>query len=215
MSLEVWADYFVEERFIPLQVEKTSMKEPREDLKADADERAEAPDFETLTPPEELVRGDRTRDDFFDAVLALDSPATAKDVAELAGHGVDSAREYLDWFERMGIVTQVTESPATYKRNQEYLNWRRVQKLQQEYATEELLDLLKMESERAETLEREFDVESPDKISISRYASETDRSIEEVWEHLSAWKTARRRVALLERGLMTESGDGADLQSAV
>ena len=191
------------------------MEEPREELKVDADERPEAPDFEALTPPEELVRGDRTRDDFFDAVLALDSPATANDVAELAGHGVDAAREYLDWFEQMGIVTQVTESPATYERNQEYLHWRRAQKLRQEYATEELLDLLKTESERAETLEREFDVESPDKISVSRYASETDRSIEEVWERLSAWQTARRRVALLERALTTESGDGADLQSAV
>ena len=191
------------------------MEEPREELKADADERSEAPDFEALSSPEELVRGGRTRDDFFDAVLALDSPATANDVADLAGHGVDSAREYLDWFERMGIVTQVTESPATYERNQEYLNWRRVQKLRQEYATEELLDLLKTESERAETLEREFDVESPDEISVSRYASETDRSIEAVWERLSAWQTARRRVALLERALTTESGDGADLQSAV
>jgi hypothetical protein len=191
------------------------MKEPHEELKADADERAEAPDFEGLTSPEESVRGDRTRDDFFDAVLALDNPATANDVAELAGHGVDSAREYLDWFERMGIVTQVTGSPATYERNQEYLNWRRVQKLRQEYATEELLDLLKTESKRAETLEREFDVESPDEVSVSRYASETDRSIEEVWERLSAWQTARRRVVLLERALTTESGDGADIQSAV
>jgi len=191
------------------------MEEPREELKADADEHAEALDFEALTSPEELVRGDRTRDDFFDAVLALDSPATANDVADLAGHGVDSAREYLDWFERMGIVTQVTDSPATYERNQEYLNWRRVQKLRQEYATEDLLDLLKTESKRAETLEREFDVESPDKISISRYASETDRSIEAVWERLSSWQTARRRVALLERALTTESGDGADIHSAV
>ena len=191
------------------------MEEPREDLKADADERAEAPDFEALAPPEELVRGGRTRDDFFDAVLALDSPATANDVAELAGHGVDSAREYLEWFERMGIVTQVTESPATYERNQAYLNWRRVQKLRQEYVTEELLDLLKTESERAATLEREFEVESPDDVSVSHCASETDRSIEEVWEHLSAWQTARRRVALLERALTVESGDNTDPQSAV
>jgi len=191
------------------------MEEPREELKADADERAEAPDFEALTPPGELVRGDRTRDDFFDAVLALDSPATAKEVAELAGHGVDAAREYLDWFERMGIVTRVTDSPATYERNQEYLNWRRVQKLRRQYATDELLDLLKMESERAETLQSEFDVESPDEISITRYASETGQSIEDVWERLSAWQTARRRVALLERALTTRSGDGADMQSAV
>jgi hypothetical protein len=191
------------------------MEEPRAELKADADERTEAPDFEALASPEELVRGDRTRDDFFDAVLALDEPATASDVAELAGHGVDAAREYLEWFEQMGIVTQVTDSPATYKRNQAYLNWRRVQKLQQEYTTEELLDLLKTESERVETLESDFEAESPDNISISRYASETDRSIEDVWERLSAWHTARRRVALLERALMTESGDSTDLQSAV
>jgi hypothetical protein len=191
------------------------MEEPRDELKADADERAEAPDFEALIPPKELVRGERTRDDFFDAVLELDSPTTASDVAELAGHGVDAAREYLEWFERMGIVTQVTESPATYERNQEYLNWRRVQKLRREYATEELLDLLKTESERAETLKKEFGVESPSEISISRYASQTDRSIEDVWERLSAWQTARRRVALLERALTTESGDGADLQPAV
>ena len=191
------------------------MDDPRDELKVDVDGRPEAPDFEALVSPEKLVRGERTRDDFFDAVLGLDSPTTANDVADLAGHGVDAAREYLDWFERMGIVTLVTESPATYERNQEYLNWRRVQKLRQEYATEELLDLLKTESERAETLGSEFDAESPDEISISRHASETDRSIRTVWERLAAWHTARRRMTLLERALTAESGDGADLQSAV
>ncbi|WP_136717349.1 DUF7342 family protein [Halorientalis salina] len=185
------------------------MEEPRSELKADAAERGESPDFDTLAPPADLVRGDRTRDDFFDAVLGLDSPATASEVADLAGHGVDAAREYLDWFERMGIVTQVTDSPATYERNQAYLNWRRVQTLRTDYTTEELLDLLKTESERAETLAREFDVASPDEISIAQYAAETKRSIEEVWEDRSAWQTARRRIALLERALTTESGDAA------
>ena len=92
------------------------MEDPGSDIKADADERA--PDFDALTPSEEVVRGDRTRDDFFDAVLGLDDPTTAGEVAERAGHGVDAAREYLDWFERMGIVTKVTDSPATYERNQ-------------------------------------------------------------------------------------------------
>lgn len=191
------------------------MEEPRDELKADAGERAESPDFDALTPPEELVRGDRTRDDFFDAVLALNSPGTASDVAELAGHGVDAAREYLEWFEQLGIVIQITESPATYKRNQEYLNWRRVQTLRKEYSTEELLDFLKTEAARTEMLESEFDSTSPDNVSIARYAEETEQSIEEVWERLSTWHTARRRVTLLERALATESRDGADVQSAV
>jgi len=191
------------------------MEEPRSELKADADGRADTPDFDELVSPEKLVRGDRTRDDFFDAVLALDSPATASDVADLAGHGVDAAREYLEWFEQMGIVRKVTESPATYERNQEYLNWRRVQTLRNEYTAEELVDLLETESERVETLQREFEATSPNEISISRYANEAGQSIENVWERLSAWRTARRRVTLLERALTTESGDGADLQSAV
>ena len=191
------------------------MEEPRSELKADADGRADTPDFDELVSPEKLVRGDRTRDDFFDAVLALDSPATASDVADLAGHGVDAAREYLEWFEQMGIVRKVTESPATYERNQEYLNWRRVQTLRNEYTAEELVDLLETESERVEALQREFEATSPNEISISRYANETGQSIETVWERLSAWRTARRRVTLLERALTTESGDGADLQSSV
>jgi len=188
------------------------MEDPGSDIQADTDERV--PNFDALTPPEEVVRGDRTRDDFFDAVLGLDDPATASEVAERAGHGVDAAREYLDWFERMGIVTKVTDSPATYERNQEYLNWRRVQTLRREYTTEELLDLLRSESERADALAAEFDAESPTGVSITQYAAASDQSIEAVWEQLSSWETALRRVSLLERALTPTSGEATDRESA-
>lgn len=191
------------------------MDPPRPERRADADERAERPDFESLTPPETLVEGGRTRDDFFDAVLDLDSPSTAEEVADLAGHGVDAAREYLTWFERMGIVRQVTDSPATYRRNQAYLTWRRVQMLREEYAPTELLERLQTEVERVEAFETEFGTDDPGEVSITRYAARTDRSIESVWERLSAWQTARRRVTLLERALAPESGDATDRQSAV
>ena len=188
------------------------MEDPGSDIQADTDERA--PNFDGLTPPEEVVRGDRTRDDFFDAVLGLNDPATASEVAERAGHGVDAAREYLDWFERMGIVTKVTDSPATYERNQEYLNWRRVQTLRRQYTTEELLDLLQSESERADALAAEFDAESPTGVSITQYAAASDQSIEAVWEKLSSWETALRRVSLLERALTPTSGEAIDRESA-
>lgn len=48
-----------------------------------------------------------------------------------------AAREYLEWLERLGIVTPGTGRPAMYRRNQEYLNWRRVQKLRDEYLSKE------------------------------------------------------------------------------
>jgi hypothetical protein len=191
------------------------MKEPDPDLKADADERSEPPDFDALTDPEEVVRGGRTRDDFFDAVLGLDSPATVGEVADRAGHGVDAAREYLEWFERMGIVTRVTDSPATYRRNQAYLNWRRVQRLRTRYATDELLEFLKTETERDADYAETFDVESPEAVSIASRAADTDRSVAEVWEDVSAWKTTRRRIALLERALTNGSEGAAGERTAV
>lgn len=181
------------------------MEDPRSELKADADERRNAPDFDDLVPPEELVSGDRTRDDFFDAVLGLDSPATVGEIADLAGHGVDAAREYLEWFERMGIVTQVTDSPATYERNQEYLNWRRVHQLRNQYDDDEILSFLEDAAEREESFAAVFDVESPDAVAIAAHAADTGRSVEAVWREVSAWKTTRRRISLLERALQTNS----------
>lgn len=191
------------------------MDEPHDELRAGADERPEAPDFDALTPPDELVRGERTRDDFFDAALALDDPTTVDEVADLAGHGVDAAREYMAWFERMGVVTRVTDSPATYERNGEYLQWRRVQRLRESYTTDELLDFLEAERERDQSYEDEFGVESPESISITGYVTETDRPIEDVWEAISAWKTTRRRIVLLERALLAGSDGSADQRTAV
>lgn len=189
------------------------MDEPRSELTADADERRDPPDFDGLVPPEELVAGDRTRDDFFDAVLGLDDSATASEVAELAGHGVDAAREYLEWFERMGVVTQVTDAPATYERNQEYLNWRRVQKLRNQYDDDELLGFLDDAVAREESFAAEFDVESPDAVTISVRATETDSSVATVWREVSAWKTTRRRISLLERALKVDSDGTAGKRS--
>jgi hypothetical protein len=190
------------------------MKEPRPEEKSDVDETEAPPDFESLTALDEVVRGERTRDDFFDAVLGLDTPATASEVAELAGRGVDAAREYLEWFERLGIVTKVTDTPATYQRNQQYLNWRRVQQLREEYSNDELLAFLTDETEREEIYSEQFGVESPEAVSITAYASETGQSVEDVWADVSDWKTARRRITLLERALTTESGGAADQRTS-
>ena len=190
------------------------MKEPRPEEQSDVDETEAPPDFESLTAPDEVVRGERTRDDFFDAVLGLDTPATVSEVAELAGRGVDAAREYLEWFERLGIVTKVTDTPATYRRNQQYLNWRRVQQLREAYSNDELLAFLTEETEREGTYSEQFGVESPEAVSITAYASETGQSVEDVWEDVSAWKTARRRITLLERALTTESGGAADQRTS-
>ena len=191
------------------------MEEPSSEITTESEEHEDVPDFDSLTSPKDVVRSERTRDDFFDAALGLDEPAPVSEIADLAGRGVDAAREYLEWFEQLGIVTQVTESPATYRRNQQYLNWRRVQRLREEYSDDELLAFLKAETERAESLSERFDVESPESVSITTHASETGRSVEDVWEDVSTWKTAQRRIVLLERALTTRSDGAVGEKSAV
>jgi len=177
------------------------MREPDDDLRADPEDRSEAPDFDALVSPDELVRGERTRDDFFDAVLGLDEPATVDEVAELAGHGRDAAREYLEWFARIGIVKRTNESPATYRLNGEYLTWRRIQRLRDDYAADELVGYLETETDRDREFRDDFGVETPDEVRISDHAEETDVSVEDVWNRVSAWRTTRQRIDLLERAL--------------
>lgn len=191
------------------------MKDPDPDLKAAADDGADAPDFDALTPPADLVRGERTRDDFFDAVLQLYEPTTVDEVADLADHGSDAAREYLDWFERIGIVKHVDDSPATYQLNRDYLTWRRVQQLRDEYQPEELVEYLEAAAERDQEFAARFGVETPNQVSLTDYASTADLSIEEVWKQLSAWRTTRRRIALLERALSTEDASDSGHQRPV
>jgi len=53
------------------------MDDPRDERTADTDEDRERPEFDALASPESVVRGKRTRDDFFDAALAIEEPATA------------------------------------------------------------------------------------------------------------------------------------------
>lgn len=182
------------------------MDDPDRDLRADAD----PPDFDALADPTDLVRGERTRDDFFDAALALDEPATVEEVAELAGHGRDAAREYLDWFERMGMVERVGERPATYRLNREYLVWRRVQRAKRDYDAEELVAMLDAEAERDEEFAAQFGAERPDRVRLSAHANSAGTSVEAAWRDLSAWRTTRRRIEILERALADEVGSASD-----
>lgn len=191
------------------------MEEPEADLRAGPEERADAPDFDALVEPEDLVRGERTRDDFLDAVLGLDEPATVEEVATLADHGRDAAREYLEWFERMGIVRRVSESPATYRLNREYLVWRRVQRLREEYDPEELVGYLDAETERDREFATEFGVERPGQVRLSEYAERNEASVEDAWRRLSEWRTTRRRISILERALARTDESPAGRQSRV
>ena len=178
------------------------MKAPPDTERAADDEAP--PDFEALEDPDDLLTGDRTRDDFLSVALQLREPTPIAEIAEWAGRGADSAREYMRWFETIGLVRQVSEDPEQYETNQSYLYWRRVDRIRSNYRDTEIVERLQQVLDEIDELSEEYDVGGPDQIDIVPMARERDVDVEALWEDVSRWKTLLARRSLLEDALERE-----------
>lgn len=178
------------------------MEAPPDDIReAAADE--EPPDFGQWDNPGDLVSGDRTRDDFLDVALQLREPTSISEIADRAERGQDAAREYMEFFESIGIVRKYTGRPTRYETNRNYLRWRRVERLRNEYTESELIDILTEMDDIVETYRDRFGASSPTEVGLTDHADATGRTTEAVWNDLNDWKTAELRRALLEAALQS------------
>lgn len=178
------------------------MDPPPEEIRQDvADEKA--PDFDAWDDPIDLVSGDRTRDDFLDVALQLREPTPVGEIAERAGRGADAAREYMEFFESIGVVRSLSGRPTRYQVNRSYLRWRRIERLRNEYTESELIERLTEMNDIVETYRDQFDASSPSDVSLTGHVDESGRDTESVWNDLSDWKTAEVRRGLLEAALQS------------
>jgi predicted transcriptional regulator len=171
--------------------------EPKEDRK----HRGEMPDFTAWEEPSEAISGDCTRDDFLDVALQLREPSPVSEIAERADRGKDSAREYMRFFEEMGVVEKAATNPEQYQVNRDYLEWRQIRRITEEYGPDEIAGMLSEVVDRIEELREEFEADSPEKVSVSNHAEEHEEDVEEVWQKVSEWKTLRKQRRLLDEGL--------------
>ena len=178
------------------------MEAPPEDIRRAANGE-EKPNFDSWESPEELVSGSRTRDDFLDVALQLREPTPISEIADRADRGEDSAREYMQFFENMGIVRKFTGRPTRYRVNRNYLRWRRVDQLRNEYTQDELIDHLTKMNDVIEEYQDQFQADIPANVSLTRHADRTGRSTEAVWEDIGDWKTVEVRRALVEAALQS------------
>lgn len=140
--------------------------------------------------------GESTRNRVYAVALQLYGPTRVKEVAERADVSKETARDYLKWFAELGILNQVAESPDTFERNEEYFEWRRIQRLQTQ-SEEELLDQLEQLTRKERAFRERFDTDSPDDVDALEHADYDD--VESVWMKLREWRTVRRRIRDLER----------------
>ena len=178
------------------------MRAPPDDAKATEEE--EPPELEAFEEPDELLAGDRTRDDFLSVAMQLRDPTTIAEIAARAGRGKDSAREYMRWFETIGLVRRASEDPEQYETNQSYLYWRRVDRIRSDYQDTEIVERLEAVLDELDEFRERYATASPDEIDIVPTARERDVDVEDVWEDVSRWKTLIARRNLLEDGLDRE-----------
>lgn len=156
------------------------------------------PDLDALESPDSLLKGGSIRERLLDVVIGLRTPTKVSTIADRADCDTETARDYLEWFDEMGMVQRHDGRPVRYERNDAYFQWRRIDRIREEYSEQEIVDALGDTLEQIEDYRAQFEVEHPDEVSLVDATQEQNLSTEAAWEALSEWETLEQRAALLD-----------------
>jgi predicted ArsR family transcriptional regulator len=154
------------------------------------------PDLDELESPDELFTGAPIRERLLDIVVALRTPTKVSDIADTADCDPETARDYLDWFDDMGMVHRHDGRPVRYERNDAYFQWRRINRIREQYSEQEIVEALADALDQIDDYRDQFDADDPNDVSLVEASKEM--STEDAWEALSDWKTLEERAALLD-----------------
>ncbi|ELZ28972.1 hypothetical protein C474_13759 [Halogeometricum pallidum JCM 14848] len=114
----------------------------------------------------------------YDVVLGITSSTAYTEIAELADCSPNSAKKHLNRLAEMGIVRAEGDSrPATYKRNEGYLEWQDASRIAAELSVEEIID--RVEALEAQRAEYESQFGTADLTAVSVFDHEDHETIHE------------------------------------
>ena len=143
----------------------------------------------------------------YDVVLGVTSPTAYTEIAALADCSPNAAKKHLDRLAEMGITRANRESrPATYERNEGYLEWQHASRIATELSVEEIIDCVEaLETERAE-YEARFGTTDPTSVSV--FDDGDHESIHEQMTAVSEWQGTIRDIRLYELARQLSQNDG-------
>lgn len=150
----------------------------------------------------ERWKGERTTfQRIYDVLVGSRSHLTAQEFAEQAACSTTAARNALEQLAEMGIANRRDGRPATYRRNDSYFRWKRVESLAREQSREDLKERLDDLIAEDEAYQAEYGVPEPDAVSTADLPVGAHETLHERWEALSEWRTVRRDIKLLRRAI--------------
>lgn len=151
-------------------------------------------------PFEDVFRGEDVEQRIYGTILRTREPAAASAIAEQAECDPKSARKYLGWFADLGVVIRHDGHPATYERNEAYLEWRRTNRLATEHSVDELQERVRELTKRISEYKEQYDAATPAAVdAVSTAEARDDRTIDDVYSDLGDWATAQEERNRYER----------------
>ena len=143
----------------------------------------------------------------YDVVLGVTSPTAYTEIAELADCSPNAAKKHLDRLTEMGIVRANSDSsPATYERNEGYLEWQDASRIASELSVETIIDRVEaLEDQRAD-YEARFETTDPTDVNV--FEHESHDTIHERMTAVSEWQGVIRDIRLYELARQLSQNDG-------
>jgi DNA-binding Lrp family transcriptional regulator len=143
----------------------------------------------------------------YDVVLGLTSPTAYTAIAELADCSPNAAKKHLDRLAEMGIARANRENrPASYERNEAYLEWQDASQIAADLSVEEIIDRVAKLEERRSEYENQFGTTDPDTVSV--FDAGDHETIHDRMNTVSEWKGVIRDLRLYELARQLSQNDG-------
>ena len=167
------------------------------------------PNLDELESPDSLLKSGPIRERLLDIVVGLRTPTKVSTIGQRADCDTETARDYLEWFNEMGMVHRHDGRPVRYERNDAYFQWRRINQIREDYSKQEIAEALVDTLEQIDDYRAQFDAEHPDEVSLVDVTREKNMSTEAAWEALSEWETLERQAALLDTARRNDPVSGS------
>jgi len=162
---------------------------------------------ESVTDRSRWQEGTDTFGRVYDVVLGLTSPTAYTDIAELADCSPNAAKKHLNRLAEMGIArANRGNRPATYERNDGYLEWQDASRIAADLSVEEIVDRVATLEERRSDYEDRFETTDPNTVSVFEAADH--ETIHDRMTAVSEWKGVIRDIRLYELARQLSENDG-------
>jgi DNA-binding Lrp family transcriptional regulator len=143
----------------------------------------------------------------YDVVLGVTAPTAYTEIAALADCSPNAGKKHLDRLAEMGIARAERDSrPATYERNEGYLEWREASRIATELSVEAIID--RVEALEAQRTEYEAQFETTDPTAVNVFDHESHETVHERMTAVSEWQGVIRDIRLYELARQLSQNDG-------